>query len=308
MYCSSSSHNRECSSVGLDEAKVGEMAAEHLIDCNLKHFGFYPNVEPGAFSESRYQSFRARVEQSGFTCDLSDVLWPEGSNWLAQKHYARLTEWIRQLPKPVGILAADDVVGHDLARCCQQAGVSVPDEVAIIGVNNDELICEGSWPPMSSIASGFSRVGFRAAELLDSFLHKEQDATPHQAIRLPPLGVIRRTSTSILEVSDPLLADAVRYIRAHACDPCNVEDVLRHVPIARRKLERRFTEELGRTPHQEIQRVRLLTAERMLVDTDLALPQVAQRCGFAAASNFNNAFRKQFDQTPAAYRRAAKDR
>src|SRR5581483_3121436 len=150
---------------------------------------------------------------------------------------------------------------RDLAAACREADIAVPEHVAIIGVNNDDLLCESAWPPLSSVEADFSRVGYAAARILDRLLTGESLAPEERVVLVPPLGVVKRQSTSTLAISDPNLAAAVRYVREHACDPCTVGDVLREVPVGRRWLERQFTVQLGRSPHDEIARVRIETAQ-----------------------------------------------
>ena len=244
----------------------------------------------------------------GYPCAMAQVQWPEDRQWLLQHHHKAAAGWIASLPKPVGIMTFDDMVGHDLMLCCKNAGIKVPDEVAVIGINNDELLCKGSWPPLSSVHVDYSRIGFRAAQMLDRLLGGEPLPENERETKVAPLGVVQRASTNLLAVGDPLLADAIRYMREHACDPCNVQDVLQHVPIARRRLEKHMSAELGRTPHQEILRVRIDTAVRMLTETDFPLIQIAEKTGFSAIQNFNRAFRSHLGQTPAAYRRASRPR
>lgn len=305
VSCSTAEARSPHVSVHVDNVLTGQLAAAHLHGCNLKHFACYPASGTGHASQRRFKAFAAVVEGLGYACTTAPTQWPRRDERLLQRHHPGVAGWIASLPKPVGILASDDVVGYDLAHCCKNAGISVPDEVAIIGVNNDELMCEGAWPPLSSVHVDYSRVGYRAAQLLERLLSGETLSEQEREVKLPPLGVVQRASTSVLAVSDPLLADAIRYMREHACDPCNVQDVLRHVPIARRTLEKLMSAELGRSPHQEILRTRIETAVRLLTESEFSITQIAERCGFSAVQNFNKAFRAQLDQTPARYRRAA---
>jgi len=141
--------------------------------------------------------------------------------------------------------------------------------------------------------------------LLERLMKREKLSVEERFVRLPPLQVIRRLSTDILAVDEPLVADAVRYIREHACDPCSVEDVLRQVPTGRRWLERQFESKLGRSPREEILRVQIETAKRLLLQPGLILPDIAERCGFSGAPTLGRAFLRTVGDTPAAYRRTA---
>jgi len=150
----------------------------------------------------------------------------------------------------------------------------------------------------------FRRVGYAGAELLDRILSGEKIPPERYRTYIPPIGVVKRASTDVLAVDDINLAEAVRYIREHACDPCTVQDVLRRVPVGRRWLERQFVQQLGRTPHAEILRVQMDSARRLLLHSNYNLPEIAERCGFSAPQSFSRAFRQVMRNSPAAYRRA----
>jgi LacI family transcriptional regulator len=304
IRCSGSADPRETPTVSMDDHALGAMAAQHLLDCRLEQFGFYGRTA-SLVSENRYQGFRETVETRGFTCSDAGMGWPTSLEARVHGHHPKLIKWLSELPKPVGIMAVDDTAAHDLAAACLQAKQSVPDRVAIIGVNNDDLLCESAWPPLSSIDCDYSRVGYLAATMLDRLLKGEKLKDAERAVRLAPLGVVRRQSTDLLAIADPSVAEAVRYIREHACVPCSVDDVLQAVPVNRRWLERQFQKNLGRNPHDEIMRVRIETAKRMLLRPELSLEDIAERCGFASNQNFGRAFRQQTGSTPGVFRRAA---
>jgi LacI family transcriptional regulator len=195
------------------------------------------------------------------------------------------------------------MMAHDLAEACRIAAIGVPERVAIIGVNNDDLLCESAWPPLSSVECDFTRMGYMAAKMLDRLLAGENLLAQDRLIRLQPIRVHQRMSTDVLATEQKDVADAVRFIREHACDPCSVDDVLDAVPVARRKLERLFAETLGRSPYDEIARVRAESACRLLLQPDLTLPDISERCGFSSIQSFNRFFSQRHEITPAAYRR-----
>lgn len=303
VHCSGSGNPKLTPVVSLDDVAVGEMAAEHLIDCRLEHFAYYRrSLSP--LSLNRELGFKTALATKGkqytmFSRDWSNTSDPGKAYWL---HLAR---WLRELPKPVGIFAVDDPAASDLAATCFKAGIGVPDQVAILGVNDDKLLCESAWPPLSSVEGDFQRIGYLAAQILDRLLKGEKLKASERLIRLAPLGIRRRLSTDILAVDDPNLAEAMQYIREHACDPCTVADLLREVPVGRRWLERQFMNKLGRTPHDEILRVQMETARRLLLQTGLGLSDIAARCGFSGLPSFGRAFTRAQGSTPAAFRRAA---
>jgi LacI family transcriptional regulator len=291
--------------VTLDDEATGALAAKHLMDCGLRHFAFHGAAQQrNIVGNARFNGFRRTLAKCGFECGESEIDWPTHISLLTHAHHPALIEWLRSLPKPVGIMAADDANARDLAAACREANIAVPEHVAIIGVNNDDLLCESAWPPLSSVEVDFSRMGYLAAKLLDRMMGGEKLAPEETDIRLAPLQVVQRVSTNILAVASTDLADAIRFIREHACDPCSVSDVLRAVPVARRRLERQFVAQLGRTPHDEIARVRIETAQRLLHQLDLTIPDVAERCGFTAFQSFHRFFQQHTSTTPAAYRRA----
>ena len=299
VHCCESSMAEPKPLVCVDDHQAGVVVAEHLLTCVLKHFAFYGEAKRGL---ARLGGFEARLAAAHFTCHLApQELFENGENRQGGRAEA-LTKWIKSLPKPAGIFAWNDAGAREVASACKDAGIGVPDEVAIIGVNNDELLCESAWPPLSSLSVDFTRLGTVAAQMLDRMLKGEELAEEGKVYILPG-GVVRRQSTDILAVDDPDIARAVAVIRERACGSFTVKDLLKSVPLIRRTLERRFVEKLGRTPYEEITRVRMELAQQLLRETDETLPSVAQRCGFCAPQALNYMFRKVTGQTPAAYRR-----
>jgi LacI family transcriptional regulator len=153
------------------------------------------------------------------------------------------------------------------------------------------------------VEADYSRVGYSAAVILDRLLAGEHISVEQRTVRLHPLGIVRRQSTDVLAVDDPQLSQAVRYIREHACDPCSMDDVLRHTAVGRRWLERQFARKLNRTPHEEILRVQMETAKRLLLQPGLPIEDIALRCGFSSAPSMGRAFLRSFEMTPAVFRR-----
>lgn len=282
--------------VETDDAAIAAAAFEHLRGQGLGSFGY---AGDGRFNWSRWRQehFVRAATAAGFGCSVCPAVNRE--RWGRQR--AATARWLAQLPKPVGILACYDLRAREVLDACQAAGLPVPDEVAVLGVDNDELLCDLADPPLSSVAPNVARTGERAAALLDSLM--AGDTVPPAAHLIPPLGVTARQSTDILAVDDPDVAAAVRFIRANACRGIGVDAVLRHVPVSRRVLEARFTKILGHTPHEEIARVRIGRAKELLIRTDLSLEAVAHRVGFAHPEYLSVAFKKSAGMTPGAYRR-----
>ena len=219
--------------------------------------------------------------------------------WAAEQR--AILRWVNELPKPVGIFACYDNRGQQVLEACRAAGKCVPDDVAVVGVDNDPVRCGLSDPPLSSVIPDTRRVGYQAAELLDAMMSgRRVKPTPYL---IAPLGVVTRKSTDALAIDDADVSAAARFIRDHACEPIGVKHVLRTVPISRRALERRFLGALGRTPHQEILRCRIDKARLLLSTTDLPIKAIAQRVGVGNAEYLSVIFKRIVGSTPASFRR-----
>jgi len=284
-----------------DDLAIGRMAAQYLIDLGLKHFGC-TGPEGGLFSQLRQRGFAERLGEEGYApsvCSRVDAL-PRGVTAPPGVNSAVLA-WLLTLPKPVGVLGANDDFASEILAICRHVGIRVPEDVCVLGVDNDELITKVSYPPLSSIALQSPKIGFEAARLLDRLMGGE--AAPAEPLLLPPVGVISRQSTNLLAIDDEDVLAAVRYIREHSHEQLGVRDLLEVVPVNRRYLERKFKEHLGRTPLQEIHRVRLDKAKELLANTDLSMPAIARRSGFPNPERLANVFRAEVTMTPTAYRR-----
>jgi LacI family transcriptional regulator len=268
--------------VAHDEAAVAELAARHLLDCGLRDFAFVGLEEDTFWERERRESFLRRVPATVF---------PGGS----------LPRWLASLPRPCGILAANDERGRDVLEAARRAGLRVPENVAVLGVDDDEVICELAQPALSSIALDTRRIGYEGAALLDRRMRGRR--APRRLLRAGPLGVISRRSTDVLALDDALVARAVRFLRAHAAEPIGVDELVRATGAARRTLEVRFRRALGRTPYQEILRVRLARVAELLVRTDWPLKKVALSSGFTYPEQMHAAFRRAYGTTPTRYRR-----
>lgn len=288
--------------VGLDNAAVGNLAFQHLWDRGFKHFAFcgiprrrYP------WMDERRESFEQAVRNSGHRCHtFVSVRRSQGSqDW--EQEEKQIANWIAALPKPVGLMAANDERGLEVLEACRRAGARVPDEVAVIGVCNDEFLCNLYNPPMSSISSNAQRIGYEAASLLERLMAGARP--PVQPLLLPPGPVVVRQSTDVLATDDRALAGVIRCIREHACAGLRLKEVLRTYPFSRRELERRMRELLGRSPKEEITRVRLDRAKQLLAETNLPATKIAAQCGFSQPKYFSEVFRAKVGLTPGEYRR-----
>jgi LacI family transcriptional regulator len=287
--------------VMVDHAEVGRLAARHFLERGVRHFGFvgYPQH---AFSVGRERGFREVVESAGFTVaaflERQQRIQDPTGLWIWNEP---LIQWIDALSKPVGILASNDIQGAQVSEYCRQLGLVVPDQVAIVGVDDDDLLCELSRPPLSSVALPGERIGYEAARLLDRCL---KGAAPRKRIVvLPPAGVVVRQSSDLLAVADPHVSAALRFIRRHADRPIQVRDVLREVPVARRALERWFRKSLQRSISEEIRRVHLERSRQLLLQTDMSLAAVALNSGFLDGRQLSVVYRRETGLTPSAFRR-----
>lgn len=287
--------------VGVDNRAIGRLIAEHLLERGFRHFGLYDLGTETYFVE-RAENFRATLKAAGHRCEVFEAGSRERPAQWEQQQEA-LVLWVAGLPKPVGIMACTDQLGFWLLDACQRAGVAVPEDAAVVGVENDESLCSMATPPLSSMAFDAVRNGYTAAQTLDRLMSGRR--VPRRQL-IPPLGVQVRASSDIVAMEDKELAAALRWIREHACEGVGVPELLRAVPVSRSRLERGLREALGRSPHDEVLRIRLDTARRLLLETELSITEVAKRSGFFRDSYFNEVFKRHFGQPPGGFRSSAR--
>lgn len=285
--------------VHADNQAIGRLAFEHLRGQGFRRFAFW-SLADFWFVSDREAGFRKAIEAAGLTYAKPLILRIRHVHW-SQANSLELQNWVRALPKPIGVFAANADMARQLCLACQAAGIYVPEEVAIIGCDDDEIICNLSQPKLSTIDHGLRRVGFEAAALLDRLM--DGQAPPGAPIVVPPVGVIKRQSTDTLAAEDPEIAEALQFISANAASRIRAGDVVRHVEIARRKLERHFRRHLGRTIHDEITRVRITRAKELLVTSTMSLPELAEKCGYSSPSRLSEAFKRVTGMSPLGYRR-----
>jgi LacI family transcriptional regulator len=280
-----------------DDGAIAHLAADHFQERGFKHFGFAGDSRFN-WSKWRCEHFQNCVRAAGRDCAIYDQ--PAHIQFDDERQVDDLAKWILALPKPVGIMACYDFRGRQILDACRRIGVAVPDEVAVIGVDNDELLCDLSDPPLSSVIPNTQRTGYEAAALLDQMIAGK--TVRGETHLIPPLGIATRQSTDVLVLEDRNVARAVHFIRNHACDGIKVKDVLRATPQSRTLLESRFKKLLGRTPHEEILRVRLARVKQLLVETDLPLEQIAERTAFTHVEYLSVAFRREIGMPPSQFR------
>ena len=289
--------------VETDDEAIARLAVQHLLERGFQHLGFCGDPSFN-WSLWRQQHFTRLVAEAGRVCHVyeSAPRWSAGYSWNREKR--RLASWIRRLPRPIGVMASYDIKAQQLLDVCRELDVAVPEEIAVIGVDNDRLLCDLASPPLTSVVPNAPRTGYEAAALLDQMMAGQH--VPPEAHLIPPLGIETRQSTDVLAIDDPDIAAALRFIREQACSGIQVGDVLRQVPLSRRMLESRFRRRLGRTPHEEITRLRIDRVKQLLAETDLSLAEIAGRAGFEHVEYLSVAFKREVGLTPGGYRRTAR--
>jgi len=285
--------------VETDDAEIARLAFDHLKERGLRHFGFC-GAPQFNWSNWRRDAFARCAKAAGFDVSLFPEPTRPAKHLTHERELEAITAWVKSLPKPCGVMACYDLRGRQVLGACKLADLAVPDEVAVIGVDNDELLCDLSDPPLTSVAPDSDLTGYKAAELLDRMMAGER--ITKVAHLLKPLGVVARLSTDTLAIADPEMSNAVRFIREHACDGINVSDVLREVSMSRRVFETAFRKLLGRRPHEEIVRTRLQRVKELLTQTDLPLYAVAERAGFKHVEYMSVVFKKKVGIPPSEYR------
>ncbi len=280
-----------------DGASLSGLAAEHLLERGFRHFGYCGDCR-FAWAQDYGRNFVAAVTRAGYGCVVFDSRPGDAADWRGERR--RLAAWIKSLPKPAGVMVCYDVRGQHVLDVCRQLGVQVPDEVAVIGQHNDDLLCTFCDPPLSSVAPNARRAGYEAAFVLERMMRGERVVA--KTVRIPALSVVTRQSTDVVAVEDRQLAAAVRFMRKHACTGIGVEDVLQAVPMSRTAFERKFRRQFGRAPYEEIMRIRLHHARQLLATTDLSVAEVAGRAGFSSGEYLYVAFKKHSWPSPKTFR------
>lgn len=284
--------------VGMDNSIVGTRVAEHLRNRGFQRFACYLDTSEAFFVE-RCDFFAKTLRAHGFECSVFKssrrLRWDE--------HQHALSDWLVSLEKPVGVFAVNDQLGFWLLDAARRAGISVPEEVAVVGAENDNMLCDTASPPLSSVRLRGQAVGYEAARLLDAWMKKQRIPKPGENHLLPPGDIVVRQSSDIVAVEDPRIAAALRFIRQHATEQIDVARVARETALSRSVLERRMKSLIGRSPGEEINRIRFAAVEKLLVETDLTLDAIAARCGFTHPQYMAEAFRKRTGITPGEFRR-----
>jgi len=286
--------------VGMNNHSIGRLCAEHLSSLGFRSYGVY-GLTTERFFEERRESFIESVRAMGFPCQSLNQSFNSEKPHQWERQQTNLVAWLKRLPKPTAIMACTDQLGFWLLDACLRANIRVPDEIAVIGVENDPTLCEMSSPTLTSVRLDGETVGYEAARLLNRLMRRGRPGSASTLFE--PRGVCVRRSTNTIAVSDPLVSQSLQMIREKASSGLRVSDILRTVPISRSSLERSCRTLLGRSPTSEINRVRLEKARELLIDTDLTLEEIALRTSFAQVHYFSHRFRIAYGLPPGTYRK-----
>jgi LacI family transcriptional regulator len=291
-------------SFNTDNRTIGRLGAEHLIERGFTRLAFcgYPASVWTPWSTERADAFQQAAAERGIPVVMYSGRQKPVRKWVDFQH--DLTVWLESIEKPLGLMAANDARARHVLEACRAIGLRVPEDVAVLGVDNDEVICELTDPPLSSIEHGAVSLGYQAAALLDRLMSGKKAGRLKTSV--PPKEVVARRSTDILAIADPEVAAAMAFIHESSCRPIRIADVVAAVQVSRSTLETRFKAVTGRTMHNEIQRLQIDRARSLLATTDLPIKQIAAMAGFAHVHYMTTTFHQQTGWTPAEYRRHAR--
>lgn len=287
--------------VTTDDVQTAQVCADYFFGRGFRCYAYCPSLHRPGYHDRFGDTFLQLARQRGFPTFLfcaRQALQP-GSHW--NEEMDELREWLSSLPKPVAVLTLEGVRGRQIIEACGLENLSVPDDVAVLSGEDDELSIKITQPSLSSNEDAGERVGWKAAEALDAMMAGQPP--PAAPVLVPSAGVVTRQSTDTLAIPDRELAKAIQFIRQNAHRAIQVCNVLQHVDLSRRTLEQRLQTYLGRTPAEEIRLARIQIAKKLLVETTDAMPQIAARSGFEFAEVLSRVFRRELGMTPTAYRR-----
>jgi len=284
-----------------DNQAIGRLAADHLLNLGFRRFAFCgePPNRFNTWGQERAEAFIGHVQEAGYRCEKYTGRHTAARHW--REMQAKMQDWLNSLTPPVGLMASYDIRARHVLEACRTLGLRVPEDIAIIGVDDDDIMCELSSPPLTSITQGTRQIGYEAAALLDAMMQGAEP--PRQITAVAAEGLIARRSTDIIAIEDADVTAALQLIRQRACDPIRVQEVVDKAFVSRSTLESRFQEHLGRSIHEEIRRIQFDQARQLLMTTNLPIKQVAQQIGIPSVQYFTVAFRQETGQTPGQFRR-----
>lgn len=286
--------------VAISNRKVVRLAVDHFIDQGFRRFAFC-GTPPGENrnQDDRCALFQALVRQRGFDCHTYQYPSAPFRSW--EEEQLHLARWLKSLPTPIALMTCHDDRGQQAIDACLRAELAVPDEVAILGVDNDPFLCNLSTPQLSSIDVYPERIGYEAAALLHRLMNGGR--APRKPLLFDPRGLVVRRSTDVTAVGDPHVAEVCRRIRENASKPVSIEQLLAEVSVSRSSLFRRFRQHLGRSPKKELSRVRLDRAKALLSNSTISVEEIARQTFQTDSKHFISVFRSATGMTPTVYRR-----
>ncbi len=296
--------------VHVDNASIAGLAVDHFLDRGFRSFGFC-SIRGMRWSQERCKAFKRFLAEAGFACSVYEMAQHTGRRWNWEQRQSKLSQWLEHLQKPAAVMVCSDQRAQFVLDACYRAGIPIPDDVAVLGVDDDDVICEICTPPLSSVQPNHEQVGYLAAELLHKLMQERRgsrmspdaDSPTEKCIYVPACGIHTRLSTDKVAVEEAPVAQAVRFIRDHACEGISAADVVANVPMSRSVLQRHFRKALGHTIHKQIVGVRLDAARSLLLNTNLSLPIIAERAGFKYERYMGLVFNQHEGMPPGAFRR-----
>lgn len=286
--------------VSSNQTEIGRMAARYFINKGLRHFAFCGGAETAQWCHERKNGFTAELAQQGYGCDI----YQPDADTVASMPSAivSLGGWLEQLPKPAGVFVFFDGWARWVLDACVLQGLQVPQEISVLGVDNDRWLCDLSQPSLSSIDANVENAGYAAADILNKLMSGQP--APASVTYIDPAKVEERDSSSYLAFEDPQVAFAIRYIKEHACDPIAPADVLKVTGMSNSTAYRKFMKALGRSIHGEIQRVQMERVQHLLTSTNLSVTDASRQVGFQNMRYLTKVFRDVTGMTPTEYRRS----
>jgi len=292
--------------VATDNVRIACLAVDHLLERGLRNFAYcgIPYSLYTSWAHEREQVFRARLKEAGFACAVFRGRYRRPLHWDAMLD--ELAAWLSRQPKPLGLMACSDSRARHVLLACRRCSLNIPEDVAILGVDNDHIMCEMVQPTLTSIEQGAEQIGYEAAGLLDRLMRTRRRDRNFRTV--PPVGIVTRQSTDMQFLEDAEVVEALKFLQEHLADRINAATLAKHVRLSRGMLDIRFRRAIGRSIHDEIQRMRLDVVRKLLATTDLPVKTIARRAGYSSVEYMTSDFHRAVGRTPGAYRRANSSR
>ena len=282
-----------------NQHEIGQMAAQHFINNGIRHFAFCGGDETAPWCRQRREGFIEELKKHNHSCDIFEPSFNSPTNMSDAIH--SLSNWLNTLPKPTGVFAFFDGWARWILDACVLQKIQVPQQISVLGVDNDRWLCELSQPSLCSIDTNARNAGYKAAELMNQIM--TTDTPPPAFTFISPSKVVERDSSNYMAFDDPEVAFALRYIKEHACDPITTADVLKVTDMSNSTAYRKFMKAIGRSIHNEIQRTQMSRVKELLTTTNLNVSAISLRAGFENVRYLTQVFRDLTGQTPTEYRR-----